>query len=269
MPTIHPTAIVDPAAVIADSVRIGPYCVVGPNVVLDDDVELVSQVTVGGNTHLTRGCQVFPFAVVGLEPQIYGQHLPQGRLEIGEGTVIREHATLNCGSPKEDGVTRIGSQCMLMIGTHVAHDCALGDGVIMANNATLGGHVKIGNHVFIGGLTAVHQRIRIGDHAFVAGATGLPCDVIPYGFARGVPGFLAGLNVVGMRRRGFDNGTIHLLRRVYLELFFGPGEWASRVSALSEDHADNPVIMALMDFVRTDSSRKILKPADRTTDGAA
>ena len=265
---IHPTAVVDPAARIADTAVVGPLCVVGPDVQLDDGVELMSHVVVAGHTHIGADTRVFPFASLGQEPQIYGDADKRGRLEIGRDTVIREHVTVNIGSPRQEGLSRIGNACLLMIGAHVAHDCVLGDRVIMANNVALGGHVTVGEQVFIGGLSAVHQRVRIGDHAFIGGMTGVEQDVIPYGMVVGDRGHLEGLNIVGLKRRGFDNETIHRLRNAFRSLFFGQGEWATRIDELNRDFGEDPAVALLLDFLRGNTDRNILKPRYRLSDAA-
>ena len=263
---IHATAIVEDGAVVPASVRIGPYSVVGPDVVLGEDVILSNHVTIRGATRLGAGVRVYPGAILGEPPQIYGDETEPGRLEIGAGTVLREHVTASVGSPRQDRVTRIGQDCMLMVGAHVGHDCTVGDQVIMANSATLGGHVAIGAQVFVGGLSAVHQRVRIGDHAFIGGMTGVEQDVIPYGMVTGDRGRLGGLNVVGLKRRGFDPATVRRLRVAYRALFFGDDAWAERLARLRDACRDDPPVRAMVDFIDAGSQRGILKPRQGADD---
>src|ERR1700739_1226866 len=181
MPQIHPTAIVAPGAMLAEDVVIGPYCVVGDNAVLGPRVTLRSHVVVDGRTTIGEGTRVFPFASIGLEPQDLKYRGERSELVIGRNNTIREYVTMNPGTEGGGMVTRIGDDCLFMVGAHVAHDCQIGDHVIMANNATLGGHVTLGDYVVIGGLSAVHQFVRIGAHAMIGGMSGVENDVIPFG----------------------------------------------------------------------------------------
>jgi len=229
MTEIHPTAIVERGAELGERVRIGPYCLVGPKVRLGDDVELVGHVIVAGSTTIGEGTRVFPFASLGHPPQDLKYKGEETRLEIGAHNTIREHATMNPGTAGGGGLTRVGSGGLFMIGTHVAHDCKVGDYVVMANNATLGGHVQIGDHVVLGGLCAAHQYVRVGPHAMVAGLAGLDADVIPFGTVRGAPASLIGLNIVGMKRRGFAKQDIQALRTAYRLLFAQEGTMAERL----------------------------------------
>jgi UDP-N-acetylglucosamine acyltransferase len=181
-------------------------------------------------------------------------------LEIGENNVIREHVTINPGTAAGDMVTRIGDGCLFMVGAHVAHDCTIGDHVVMANNATLGGHVKIGEWAIIGGMSAIHQYVRIGRHAIVGGMTGVEHDVIPYGSVVGDRGRLAGLNLIGLKRRGFSRDTIHDLRRAFRLLFADEGTMTERVSDVSELFIENEPVMDIVNFIQVESSRPICQP---------
>ncbi|MFN6955197.1 MAG: acyl-ACP--UDP-N-acetylglucosamine O-acyltransferase, partial [Acetobacteraceae bacterium] len=200
---IAPTALVSPGAVIAAGCRIGPFCVVGPGAVLEEGVELASHVVLDGDVRLGAGVKVAPFATIGLPPQDLKYKGQPTRVEIGPRTQIREHVTIHRGSVGGEGVTRVGADCLLMVGSHVAHDCTLGDRVILANNVLLAGHVTIGDTVFVGGGAAIHQFVRIGRHSVIGGVTGVEGDVIPYGSAMGNRARLVGLNLIGLKRRGF------------------------------------------------------------------
>lgn len=263
MPSIHPTAIVADTVAVADDVVIGPYCVLSGGVRLDPGVVLHSHVVIEGETHLGTGVQVFPFASLGRPGQIYKNQGAPGRLEIGARCEIREHVTINCGSPKGDLVTRIGEDCMLMIASHVAHDCQVGRSVIFANNATLGGHVEVGDRAFLGGLSAVHQFARIGTCAMISGTVGVRGDVIPYGFVS--PGgrqgcFLAGLNVVGMKRAGLTPDEIRRASRVYRHLFHGPSVFRERVEALAASAPTEVVPRAILEFLKAGGTRELTLP---------
>ncbi len=257
---IHPMAAVDPGARIGARVRIGPFCVIGPDADLADGVVLHSHVVVEGRTRIGPGTEIFPFASIGTPPQDLKFGGERSELIIGADTRIREHVTINPGTQGGGMVTRIGDGCLLMVGSHVAHDCELGDRVILANGATLAGHVTIGDHAILGGLSAVHQFVRVGAHAFVGGMTGVERDVIPYGMAMGERGWLAGLNLVGLRRRGFDRPQIHELRAAFDSLFTGEGELADKVARLRADKPNSPLIRDVLDFIGGDTDRRLLTP---------
>ena len=257
---IHPTAVVDPAATLGDAVSIGPFCVVGPQVSLGDGVRLESHVVVEGKTAIGGGTRIFPFASIGHIPQDLKFHGEESRLEIGRDCTIREHVTMSPGTSGGGMLTRVGDNCLIMVGAHVAHDCLIGDHVILVNNATLGGHVEIGDHAILGGLSAVHQFVRIGEHAFIGGMAGVEQDVIPFGMVVGERGHLNGLNLVGLKRRGFDRQAIHGLRQVYRTLFQGDGELADRVDAVARSHGEDGPIGQLLEFLRQSGKRGVVQP---------
>ncbi|NBC94792.1 MAG: acyl-ACP--UDP-N-acetylglucosamine O-acyltransferase, partial [Deinococcus-Thermus bacterium] len=242
---VHPSAVVDPSATLGDAVRIGPFCVVGPEVSLGDGVVLESHVVVAGRTTIGAGTRVYPFASLGHAPQDLKYAGEASELVIGRNTVIREHVTMNPGTAGGGLITRVGDGCLLMMSSHVAHDCHIGNHVILANNATLGGHVHVGDHAILGGLSAVHQFVRIGDHAFVGGMAGVERDVIPYGMVIGERGWLGGLNLVGLKRHGFDRRAIHGLRAAFRELFQGEGALVDRIPAVADTYGDIPAVQHL------------------------
>jgi len=260
MPIIHPTAIVDPSASIADSVVIGPYCLVGGDVVLGEGVELISHVVVEGRTTIGANTRIFPFASIGHRPQDLKYHGEPSTLEIGGGNQIREYVTIQPGTEGGGMVTKVGDNCLFMASAHVAHDCILGDNVIMANNATLAGHVTIGEFAFLGGLSAVHQFARIGKHAMIGGMSGVEADVIPFGVVMGNRATLNGLNIVGLKRRGFSRDDIHTLRNAYRLLFAPEGTLQERLSDVEEQFKDNAVVMDIVGFIRADSTRQLCTP---------
>lgn len=262
MTNIHPTAIIDPAAKISATAEIGPYCVVGADVTLGEKVKLVSHVSIAGDTTIGDGTQIYPFASIGHPPQDLKFGGEKSKLEIGKNCIIREHATLNPGTQGGGLLTKVGDHCLLMIATHVAHDCVVGNNVIMANNATLAGHVVVGDFAVIGGLSAVHQFVRIGEHAMIGGMSGVEQDVIPYGSVMGDRARLSGLNIVGLKRRGFERDEIHALRKAYRMLFAVEGTLAERLKDVEETFTQNPVIKQVVDFVRADSSRALCQPTN-------
>jgi UDP-N-acetylglucosamine acyltransferase len=260
MPRIHPTAIVDAGAALASDVEIGPYCIVGGGVALGDGVRLLAHVVIDGRTTIGEGTRIFPFASIGLEPQDLKYAGEASRLVIGRRNTIREYVTINPGTAGGGMVTRIGDDCLLMVGAHVAHDCQIGNHVIMANNATLGGHVVVEDHAILGGLSAVHQFVRIGRHAMVGGMSGVERDVIPYGQVMGDRARLSGLNIIGMQRRGFSRDDIQGLRTAYQFLFSEIGTLNDRVNEAAERYAGIGPVDDIIAFIRADSSRAICQP---------
>ena len=260
MADIHPTAIVEDGARMGDNVAIGPYCVVGPEVELDDGVTLLSHVVVGGRTSIGSNTRIFPFASIGLPPQDLKYKGEASRLEIGCNNIIREQVTMNPGTEGGGMVTRIGNNCLFMVSSHVAHDCQIGDHVILVNNATMGGHVVIGEWAILGGLSAVHQFVRVGRHSMVGGMSGVENDIIPYGSVMGNRARLSGLNVVGLKRRGFSREVIHALRNAYRLLFAPEGTMTERLNDLAELMPDIEPVMEIIEFIRADSSRSICQP---------
>lgn len=261
--TIHPTATVDAAATLGDGVVIGPWCVVGPGVVLAEGAELRGHAVVERDTLVGARTVIHPFAVVGGDPQHTAYRGEAVRLEIGADTVIREHATLNRGTPPEHGgkgVTRVGANTLLMTGAHVGHDCVVGDHVVMANNATLGGHAAVGERVFLGGLCAVHQNGRVGEGAMVGGLSAVTRDVIPFGSVWGNHARLHGLNLVGLKRRGYGKAAMRRLLAAYRDLFEGDGAFADRLDAAAGEYADLPEIMRIIAFIREDAKRPLCLP---------
>jgi UDP-N-acetylglucosamine acyltransferase len=258
--TIHATAIVAKEAKIGKNVAIGPYCVVGKNVTLKDNVVLHSHVVVEGFTTIGENTKVFPFASLGHAPQDLKYKGEKSQLLIGKNNIIREHVTMNPGTEGDKMKTQVGSDCLFMVGSHVAHDCIVGDHVILANNATLAGHVEVGEYAIIGGLSAVHQFVRIGKHAMIGGMSGIENDVIPYGQASGERANLVGLNLVGLKRRGFERQDISTLRSAYRLLFSPEGTLAERLNDAGDRFDKNSVVKEIIAFIRAASERAICQP---------
>lgn len=260
MANIHPSAVVDPGAHIGSGVEIGPYCVVGAHVAIGESTCLHSHVVIEGHTQVGRDCQVFPFSSIGHIPQDmkYGGEVSQ--LVIGDNNVIREHVTMNPGTSGGGLKTEVGSHGLFMAGSHVAHDCRVGDHVILANNATLAGHCVVEDHVILGGLSAVHQYVRIGAYAFVGGMSGVENDVIPYGMAIGNRAHLSGLNIVGLKRQGFDREQVHNLRKAYRLLFSAEGTLMERLEDVDKMFAEDTCVERIVAFIRESSDRALCVP---------
>jgi len=253
---------VHPDAVIGDGVVVGPWSTVGPGVVLAEGVTLVSHVVVQQDTTVGARTVIHPFAVIGGDPQHNGYKGETVQLEIGSDNSIREHATFNRGTPQGSGVTRVGSNGLFMTGAHVGHDAVVGDNVVMANQATLGGHARIGDKVFLGGLCAVHQNGRVGQGAIVGGLAAVTRDVIPYGSAWGNHARLHGLNLIGLKRKGYDKTAIRRLLAAYRDLFEGAGVFADRLQKVETEYAELVEIMEIVSFIREDSKRPLCLPGD-------
>ena len=264
MTNIHPTAIVDAHADIADDVEIGPYCTVGPHVKIGSGTRLISHVVVDGHTTMGQRNLVYPFAAIGTLAQHKRSHVEDAKLIIGDDNTFREHVTAHVGSEVDNNITIIGSRNLFLVASHIAHDCVLGDDIVMSNNATLAGHVHVEDRAIIGGLSAVLQFCRIGKGAMIGGMCGIGQDVIPYGIVKG--GYeapLAGINLVGLRRAGVDNKLIFGLQKAYDELFTaGDKNFADRVAALAENESykDNPLVQDVIKFVQNPSKYNILQP---------
>ncbi|WP_340119103.1 acyl-ACP--UDP-N-acetylglucosamine O-acyltransferase [Pelagibius sp. 7325] len=262
MPDIHATAIVDPAAQIAEGCVVGPYCVVGPHVSLGEGVRLHSHVVIDGRTTVGARTQIYPFSSIGQPPQDLKYKGEPSELRLGTDNVIREHVTMNTGTEGGGMVTRIGNRCLFMPGSHVAHDCRIGDNVIMANHTTLAGHVVLEDHVIMGGLSGAQQFVRIGRGAIIGAMAGAKSDVIPYGMVMGRPGLLAGLNLVGLKRAGVDSKEIQALMKAYEHLFGTEGTFAERIDTVAESYGGRATVDAVVGFLRAETSRPILRPEE-------
>ena len=257
---IHSTAYVEDGAILGDGVQIGPFCHVGPHVTLGSGVVLKSHSVVTGHTEVGAGCILHPHAVIGGLPQVIGfEETPESRLIVGSNCVFREYATAHSGMPKFGGLTTIGDNCFIMIGAHVAHDNQIGDNVVMANNVSLAGHITVGDNVWFGGLAAVHQFSRIGRNAFIGGGAIVVEDVIPFGSVVGNHAKLSGLNMVGLKRRGFSKAQIQGIRAAYKAIFLGEGLFKDRLEQAEKDFAKNELAMEIIAFIR-ESERPICKP---------
>ncbi|TBO32450.1 acyl-ACP--UDP-N-acetylglucosamine O-acyltransferase [Aquabacterium lacunae] len=255
MATIHPTALVDPKAQLADSVSVGPYAVIGPNVVIGEGTSIGAHCVVEGHTTIGRDNQIFQFASIGAAPQDKKYRGEPTQLIIGDRNTIREFCTFNTGTTQDEGITRVGDDNWVMAYVHVAHDCQLGNHLILANNATLAGHVHVGDWVIVGGLTGVHQFVRIGAHAMVGFQTRLAQDVPPFMMVQGNPCEASGFNVEGLRRRGFSAERIAAVKQLYkiiyrqgLTLEAAKAQLAELALARPEAQAD---VQSVIDFLAT------------------
>jgi UDP-N-acetylglucosamine acyltransferase len=247
VPEVHPTALIDPSAELAPGVVVGPYSIVGPNVRVGARTRIGSHVLIERDTTVGEECTLHQGAVLGTDPQDLKYMGEPTVLVVGDRTVIREYASLNRGTIAS-GVTRVGSDCMLMAYTHVAHDCHLGNHVILSNAVNMAGHVSIGDWAIVGGLTPIHQFVRIGAHAFVGGATRVAKDVPPYVKAAGSPMELYGLNSVGLQRRGIPDDVRRELKRAYRLFFASNHNVAQALARAREELRALPEVEVFLSF---------------------
>ena len=264
--TVHSTAIVEPGAVLGEGVVIGPFCHVGAHVVLKDRAELVSHVVVSGWTTIGADTRIFPFASIGSPPQDLKFKGEESRLVIGARCQIRENVTVHPGTAGGGLETRIGDDCLLMNSAHVAHDCQIGNHVIIAAYVGIAGHCKIDDYVAFGGMCGVHQFVRIGAHAFIGAHSMIDSDVIPYGMAVGNRARLAGLNLVGLKRRKFDREAIHTLRAAYRMVFSTEGTLQERVEDAATLFQNEPLVQEVVKFITSASDRPICLPGNASSD---
>ena len=261
---IHQTAVIAPGAQIAEDVEIGPYAVIGPHVSLASQVRIGAHVVLSGHTSIGAHTEVFPHAVLGEAPQDKKYSGEPTRLQIGSHNVFREFATANRGTHGGGGVTTIGSHNLFMAYSHVAHDCHIGSHCVLANCASLAGHVTVHDHAILAGLTAVHQHSHIGRYAMLAGGAKVSQDVPPFTIAQGDRARLFGLNIIGLRRGGFDRASQHALRSAYRELFQQGTPLRVALEQVREAHADISEVQELIQFIvgsRQASRRGICRSA--------
>lgn len=256
---VHPTAIVDPGAKIHPSCRIGPYCVIGEDVELGADCDLVSHVALQGPTTIGSDNAFFPYCSIGMAPQDLSYAGEPTRLEIGDHNEVREFVTINRGTVKGGGVTRVGSHVLVMAYTHIAHDCTIGNHVILANAATLGGHVLVEDWAQVGALCPVHHFVRIGTHAFVGGGTTITQDVLPFSKTsaeRNTHAF--GMNSVGLERRGFTKERISKIHHAYKVLLASKLNTSQALAKLKSEPDLGEDVEMLIRFIEA-SERGVIK----------
>jgi UDP-N-acetylglucosamine acyltransferase len=256
--SIHPTAIIDPSAVLGNGVEVGPLSYIGPNCRVGDGSKLFSHAVLQENVILGEGCEVSPGAVLGGKPQDMKFKGEETFVRIGNGSVIRECVTVNRASG-EGNETVVGERCLVMAYSHVAHNCILGNEVILANNVQLGGHVEVGDFAFLGGTGAFHQFIKIGKMSIVSGFSASRQDIPPFAMVGGCPAIVAGINKVGLKRRGFDLAARTRLKKAFQLLFFSDMNYSQAIEAIKAEIEMDAAVTELIDFVQN-SSRGIFRP---------
>lgn len=257
--SIHPSAVIEDGASIAAGCSVGAFCLVGAHVTLKEGVTLKSHVVVSGETEIGEDTTVFPFSVIGEIPQDLKFKNATSKLVIGKRNLIREHVTMNGGTPNGRGVTVIGDDGFFMHGCHVAHDVQVGNSVVLVNSVAIAGHCTVEDNVIVGGLSGIHQFVRIGKGAIIGALTMVTNDVIPYGLVQGPRGQLDGLNLVGLKRSGVSREDITALRAAFQMLAQGGGSSLERSKRLG-DETDSAYVQTIVDFVLGDSERSFLTP---------
>jgi len=256
---IHNSSVIDKKAKIGKNVKIGPFCFVGPKVKINDNVELISNVHIEGKTIVGEGTKIYPFSSIGTSPQDKKYKGEDNSLEIGKNNIIREYVTINPGTKGGGEKTTIGDNCLLMISSHVAHDCKIGNNVVIANNVPLGGHVTIEDSVVIGGNSAVQQFTRIGRLAMIGGMTGVLKDVIPFGLSFGNRNYLRGINLIGLKRKKYNNKEIMELDQAFKKIFSSKN-LHENLSKINGEYKENSLVKEVIDFIGKDKKRPICTP---------
>jgi len=264
MPDIHPTAIVDDGAELADGVSVGPFCAIGPHVRVGPGTRIHQGVILQGRTTIGAQNELFPYSVLGTIPQDKKYQGEAAGLEIGDRNIIREHVTIHIGTSQGGGLTRIGSGNLIMAGAHVGHDCVVGNECVLANYTGLAGHVTIEDYAILGGQTGIHQFVRVGAHCITSGGSKVGKDIPPFTIAQGYPARLRGINHVGLKRRGFSDQTIRMLRQAYRAIFYDTEtpRFDDLLARVRGDFAPSHEVQLFLDFLATaqSSDRGFLRP---------
>lgn len=254
---IHPTAIVDKKAELGKTVLIGPHTIIQGKVIIGEGTKIASNVLIDDGTIVGKDCSIHHGAVLGTPPQDLKFSGEKTLLHIGDNTVIREYASINRGT-KHRGQTTVGNDCFLMMYSHIAHDCIIGDNVIMANSVNLAGHIEIEDYAIVGGVVPVHQFVRIGAHSITGGGFRIVQDVCPYALAGGYPLKIFGLNLIGLKRRGFPQETIDTLDKAFRILFRSKLNTSQAMEKIKSELEPLPEIKHILDFI-SKSERGIIK----------
>ena len=259
---IHSSSIISPKAIIGDNVKIGPYCIVDEGVSIGEGTELISHVHISGTTIIGKKNIFFPFSSIGLIPQDKKYKGEISKLEIGNNNIFREHVTVSPGTSDGGMITSINSECLIMIGSHIAHDCRIGSNVILVNNATLGGHVTIDDHAIIGGNSALHQFVNIGKYAMIGGMSGVENNIIPYGLYMGIRSNIRGLNLIGLKRKGLDKDKIKLINSTFKKIFDSKNNILENINSLNDNELSIIEIKEMIKFINSNFKRGLSRYID-------
>jgi len=256
---IHKTSIVSSEAKISSNVKIGPYCIIDSDVEIEEGTELKSHVYVTGNTRIGKNNVFFPFSSIGSIPQDKKFSGENSTLLIGNNNVFREHVTINPGTKNGGMLTKIDDNCLIMVGSHIAHDCKISSNVIMANNATLAGHVIIEQNAIIGGLSAIHQFVNIGKYAMIGGMSGVESNIIPYGLYTGIRDKLRGINLIGLKRKNVTLTNINIIKRVINKIFEETYSIEKNIEKISDKEKSITEVKEIIDFISLNLKRGICR----------
>ena len=246
---------------IGKNVKIGSFCTIGANVSIDDNCIIHNNVIIDGNVKIKNNVEIFPFVSIGSIPQDLKYRGEKTKIFINANCKIREFVTINLGTKGGGGITKIGKNCLLMVGTHIAHDCIIGNNIIFANHSTLAGHVIIENNVVVGALSAIHQFSRIGEGAMIGGMSGVTADVVPFSTVMGNRAKLSGLNLVGLKRNNFDKSEITELRKVFKYIFFSKNRTLNdRINEIKKKKLNLYTVDTILNFLESKSKRSFTMP---------
>ncbi len=246
---------------IGENVKIGSFCTIGANVSIDDNCIVHNNVVIEGNVNIKKNVEIFPFVSIGSIPQDLKYRGEKTKIFIDQNCKIREFVTINLGTKGGGGITKVGKNCLLMVGTHIAHDCIVGDNIIFANHSTLAGHVIIENNVVVGALSAIHQFSRIGEGAMIGGMSGVTADVVPFSTVIGNRAKLSGLNLIGLKRNNFDKNEIIELRKVFKYIFFSKKKTLNdRILEIKKKKLNLYTVDSILNFLQSKSKRSFIMP---------
>jgi UDP-N-acetylglucosamine acyltransferase len=252
---IHPTSIIEDGAKLGKNIKIGPFCIIDSNVEIGDNSILKSHITIQGNTKIGSNNIIYPFASIGHPPQDLKYKGENSSVDIGNNNIIREYVTVQPGTEGGGMITKVGNECLLMVGVHIAHDCKISDRVILANYVSLAGHVEVGYCARIGGLAAVAQHVRVGPYAMIGGLSGLSQDLIPFGLASNERANLEGINLVGMKREGFDQKESLEAVKAVNEILDNNGVLAGKIETASKKYGNNLIVKTVIEFILSNPAR--------------
>ena len=256
---IHPTSIISKKSNIHKNVIVGPFCIIDENVTIDSGTELISNVHISGNTIIGKNNKFYPFSTIGLPPQDKKFQGEDSKLIIGNNNTFREHITVNPGTLNGGLITKIENNCLIMVGSHIAHDCFISSNVILVNNTTLGGHVVIGENAIIGGNSGVHQFVNIGKYAMIGGMSGLESNIIPYGLYYGVRSNLRGLNLIGLKRKGLEKNKIQQIVTIFKKIFNNKFNIEVNINNLTNAEKEVIEIREIIDFINSNQKRGVTR----------
>ena len=259
---IHPTAIISKKSILSNNVNVGPYCLIGDNVEIGENCKLHSHINITGNTKIGNNNEIFPFVSIGTPPQDLKYKGEKNSIIIGDNNKIREYVNVNPGTSLGGTITKIGSNNLIMVYCHIAHDCNIKNNIVIANNVQIAGHVTIEDNAIIGGSCAIHQFSRIGKLSMIGGMTGVDRDVIPFGLSMGNRNSLMGLNLIGLRRANFLNQDIKLLQKFY-DIAFKTKNFRKNIDLIDESIKKNKNVKIIIDFLNSDKKRPISIPENK------